>query len=162
MSLLEKIVKEKVENILRYSPSFHEEIEAYLGYPIRSKNDSNSQSTSITCSIFRCSALTEEELKTAEESVLEHLNNKQEACTFLASQEVWIKALHKLGLLQELNQEKKEKTAEAKTNDDHVAIDTAYEKGLREISAQVLSKITLYYSALLSRIRCKELFKLLL
>ena len=89
MSLLETIARNKIPTL-----RFFDEVEVYLGYPIMLKKALDLPIEVEQMLYFTCSALTEKDLKEAEEYVLSHLHNREATCDFLATQEKWIEALN--------------------------------------------------------------------
>lgn len=90
MSLLEECARNKIPSL-----RFVDEIEVYLGYPLRLKNALGLPIEVKDMLYFRCSSLTREDLETARVSVLNTINNEDSFHVFLITQDKWKKALSK-------------------------------------------------------------------
>jgi Leucine-rich repeat (LRR) protein len=89
------ILQECAINKIALSPNRDEldEIEVYLGYPVKLKEKLNIPINIKDMLYFRCSALTEEDLSNAYNAVLERVNNPAFFSEFLIKQSKWIEAL---------------------------------------------------------------------
>jgi hypothetical protein len=88
IQLLEEIARDKVEVL-----PFFDEIEVYLGYPIKLRERLGLEIDVQDMLYFRCSALTGQDLESAALSVQSKQQNDEEKCAFLAKRDDWKKAL---------------------------------------------------------------------
>ncbi|MBS0653378.1 MAG: hypothetical protein JSR39_07625, partial [Verrucomicrobia bacterium] len=88
VQLLEEIARDKVEVL-----PFFDEIEVYLGYPIKLRERLGLEIDVQDMLYFRCSALTDQDLESAAQSVQSKQQSNEEKCAFLAKRDDWKKAL---------------------------------------------------------------------
>ena len=88
LQMLEEIARDKVPCL-----PFCDVIEVYLGYPIMLKDRLKMPIDVEDMLYFRCSSLTQKDLDSAAEFVLQKQNDDEAKCRFLASQEKWIQYL---------------------------------------------------------------------
>lgn len=88
IDLLEKIARKKVATL-----PFFDEIEVYLGYPIKLKEDLSLPIDIQEMLYFRCSALQEKDLKEAKDSVLSTQKDQDAYYEFLINHDKWKKCL---------------------------------------------------------------------
>ena len=96
MGLLEQVAREKVKTL-----RFVDEIEVFLGYPIKLKEALELPFDGKEMLYYACSGITENDLNTAKEYVMNARNNKEECYRFLASNDTWRKALETYPLTKE-------------------------------------------------------------
>ena len=89
IELLGKMAKDKVAKL----PFVEEEIEVYLGYPVKLKDVLGIPIDVEDMLYFQCSNLTQEDLDKAEAAVKEEQYDDEKKCSFLISQPKWIEAL---------------------------------------------------------------------
>lgn len=70
-----------------------DDIETFLAYPIKLKEDLNLPFTQGNMRYFECSQVTREDLQEAKEMVLSHQQNPEKYLSFLIDHDVWRKAL---------------------------------------------------------------------
>ncbi|MBS0650293.1 MAG: hypothetical protein JSR93_03930 [Verrucomicrobia bacterium] len=88
IQLLEEIARDKTEVL-----PFFDEIEVYLGYPIKLREKLRLEIDVEDMLYFRCSALTDQDLESAVQSVQSKQQNDEEKCAFLVQRDDWKKAL---------------------------------------------------------------------
>jgi Leucine-rich repeat (LRR) protein len=88
INILEDVAHEKTLSL-----PFYDEIEVYLGYPIKLKRDLDIPIDVEEMLYFRCSGLTSEDIQKAKESVLSKHNDQKAYLDFLVENETWRQAL---------------------------------------------------------------------
>ncbi|MGL5264349.1 MAG: leucine-rich repeat domain-containing protein [Candidatus Rhabdochlamydia sp.] len=135
LDLLEEIARNKIPTI-----PFFDEIEVYLGYPIKLKEALNLPIDVQEMLYFTCSALNPADLEEAKTFVLNKQTNQEAYFTFLINHDKWKEALS-------LNyQEKYQAILDKKTealeleNPNYEDIEEKYKKGLKELTKRALLK----------------------
>lgn len=142
LSQLEDLARGKIKTLLTEHTETSEkidEIEVYLGYPVKLKETLDIPINIHEMLYFYDSKLTEEDLQLATDYILDSRKNKEKTCNFLVSQEIWINMLDDLGLLEEIKAERNRQAEEAITDTDYIRIDRAYQQNLKELTARQLS-----------------------
>ena len=132
---LEKIAGNKARSL-----KFVDEVEVYLAYPIQLKKALQLPFLLDQMLYFRCSSVTEEDLKRAEEIVKGGLSNRQAYCDFLAKNDTWQKALEK-ALPKEYAAIVRKKNG-ASDEGNEAAIDRQFKQELAALTNQLFDKIT--------------------
>ena len=113
-----------------------EEIEIYLGYPIKLREALNLPITLQEMLYFRCSNLTTVDLETARADIIEKLANEEAFVTFLIEQDKWketlkIKYPQEFGIIQEAYENSEEKPDSAMAT---------YVAALKELTSSLLQE----------------------
>ena len=133
MGLLEEIARKKVETI-----SFVDEIEIFLAYPVKLKNQLELPIDIEDMLYYHVSEVTEKDLQMAGEIVLKRRNNKEELYKFLVSQEKWREAL-KLNFSQKyFSLEKARNTGMQSDEVDYTDLEKNFHDGLVALTKKAL------------------------
>ncbi len=135
MGLLADIARAKVSTL-----SFVDEIEVYLGYPLKLKEALDLPIDVRNMLYFLCSALTDTDLRNAESFVKEQLNNLDTCHQFLIGHETWLQCLEQ-NFTIEFNALKdvRDTASDVVVSDaDYEKIKKDYEKGLIDLTKQAL------------------------
>jgi hypothetical protein len=92
ISQLEKIAREKVE-ILKTTVRVFDEIEVYLGYPIKLQKILCLPIDITDMLFFSCSNISGQDLEDAYKEIVSNLTSKEKRCEYLARNDFWQKAL---------------------------------------------------------------------
>lgn len=138
LDLLHEIARQKISSM-----RFVDEIEVYLGYPVKLKEELKLPIEVGEMLYFRFSSLTRDDLELAKNVVLTTLNNEEEHLNFLISQPKWIDTL-KLNYRDQYRaiEEKRQRDSDAATDSNnlekHVEIDLVYKQEIRNLTRQVI------------------------
>lgn len=138
LELLHEIARQKISSM-----RFVDEIEVYLGYPIKLREELNLPLEVNEMLYFRFSSLTPEDLEIAKSTVLTTLNNEEEHLNFLISQPKWIDTLKVNYKEQYRAIEKKRTRASEVTNCNWIEINSVYEQEAKNLTKQVLHLLNL-------------------
>lgn len=136
MELLEECARQKVQSV----PSEVDELEVYLGYPIALKQELNLPISQETMLYFRCSLLTREDLATAKDFVMSHLNDRDACLTFLVTHDTWKRALvgYNQGAMDAIEHKKLRDLENAESPEESLYIENEYIQALKALSAQAI------------------------
>lgn len=136
MELLEECARQKVESMRGQV----DELEVYLGYPISLKEELNLPINQKTMLYFRCSLLTSEDLATARDFVMSHLNNRDACLTFLAKHDTWKRALshYNPGAFEAIERKKRRDLENAELPEESINIEKEYIQALKALSTQAI------------------------
>lgn len=136
MELLRECAQQKIFSTKREV----DEIEIYLGYPISLKEELSLPITQNTMLYFHCSSLTPEDLRTAREYVMSHLNNEDACLDFLVDHDTWKRALasYNSEAYTAIEKKKAEDQENAEVEEEYRVIDHEYKKALKSLSSQAL------------------------
>ncbi len=135
MGLLADIARAKVSTL-----SFVDEIEVYLGYPLKLKEALDLPIDVRNMLYFLCSALTDTDLRNAERIVKEGLDNSDTCHEFLIGHETWLKCLER-NFTRDFNALKgaRDAASDAAVGEaDYEKIKKDYEKGLIDLTKKAL------------------------
>lgn len=138
LDLLHEIARQKISSM-----RFVDEIEVYLGYPIKLKEELNLPIDVNEMLYFRFSSLTPEDLEIAKNTVLTTLSNEEEHLNFLISQPKWIDTLKVNYREQYRAIEEKRTRASEVTNCNWIEINSVYEQEVKNLTRQVLRLLNL-------------------
>ncbi|MEI8301232.1 MAG: NEL-type E3 ubiquitin ligase domain-containing protein, partial [Chlamydiota bacterium] len=113
-----------------------EEIEIYLGYPIKLREALNLPITLQEMLYFRCSNLTAVDLETARADIIEKLANEEDFVTFLIEQDKWKETL-KIKHPQEFESIQE---AYANSEEDPDSAMAIYQTALKELTKALLQE----------------------
>lgn len=134
MELLEECALQKTQSMRGEV----DELEVYLGYPIALKRELNLPISQETMLYFRCSLLTTEDLATARDFVMSHLNDRDACLTFLAKHDTWKRALasYNQGAFDAIERKKRQDQENAESPEESIHIENEYIQALKALSAQ--------------------------
>lgn len=133
LDLLHEIARQKIRTL-----RFVDEIEVYLGYPIKLKETLDIPIDVEEMLYFKCSCLTPTDLEIAKDTVLSTIANEEEHSNFLLEQPQWLKAL-KLNYQERFTVIKKNKEHASNTDDpDFVNIDNTFKQDLKDLTKYAL------------------------
>lgn len=136
LELLHEIARQKIPTLQMF-----DEIEVYLGYPVKLKEALNLPIDVENMLYFGCSALTPSDLEIAKNSVLSTLNNIEEQISFLIEQPQWRDAL-KLNYGEQFAAiDERKESALSIDCPDYTAIHNAYTDDLRNLTRQALQSL---------------------
>ncbi len=135
LSLLEEEARNKIPAL-----PFYDEIEVYLGYPIKLKKELDLPIDAEEMLYFRSSALKRSDLDQAKRKVLAKLCDKPASYRFLLKQEKWMEALEarypsEYANIQETRNERYEEDGDSY----HEEIQRDYEQAMMALTAKALS-----------------------
>lgn len=132
------LLAECAKNKMKSRPCL-DEIEVYLGYPFKLKEELGLPIRQNIMLYFSCSGLTNYNLETAKEYVEDKLNNEDETLNQLITYDKWKKALiyHKGSEMAAIEREKEQGLSAE--SPDYQAIDNTYNQALKDLSRQILS-----------------------
>lgn len=133
LELLHEIARQKIPTLQMF-----DEIEVYLGYPVKLKEELDLPVDIDNMLYFNFSALTPSDLEIAKNSVLSTINNIQEKTSFLIEQPQWLDALKLKYREQFAAIDEKKERAQSLDEPDYIAIDNVYRKGLSDLTRQAL------------------------
>ncbi len=133
MDLLEQCARQKVPTLRLF-----DEVEVYLGYPVRLKDKLQLPIDIKEMLYFRCSALTENDLKNAFDYVNVTISNKEAFYNFLSKNEFWLATLAKnySNEYQEIVKEKE--SAESFEDPNYEAIGKSFNDGMLALTKKAL------------------------
>ncbi len=130
MSLLEEVARAKVPTL-----RFFDEIEVYLGYPIKLKERLNLPIEIEGMLYFSCSALRAKDLDDAEKYVREVTSDEENRINFLINQEKWREALE-IKFPKEMKELRENRIARYENQEEWK---TSYRNGLKQLTRQVIA-----------------------
>lgn len=133
LELLHEIARQKIPTLQMF-----DEIEVYLGYPVKLKEELDLPIDIDNMLYFNFSALTPSDLEIAKNSILSTINNIQEKTSFLIEQPQWLDALKLKYGEQFAAIDKEKERAQSLDDPDYIAIDNVYRKGLTDLTKQAL------------------------
>ncbi|MGL5264348.1 MAG: NEL-type E3 ubiquitin ligase domain-containing protein, partial [Candidatus Rhabdochlamydia sp.] len=132
LDLLEEIARNKIPTL-----PFFDEIEVYLGYPIKLKEELNLPIDVQEMLHFRCSALKNEDLQEARDLVLSTQTNQEAYFTFLIGHDKWKEALkHNYPIEFKTAEENRDTSLE--NSEDYMAIKKNLHQELIELTNKAL------------------------
>lgn len=136
MELLEECARQKVQSM----PGEVDELEVYLGYPIALKRELNLPISQETMLYFRCSLLTSEDLATATDFVMSHLNDRDACITFLAKHDTWKRALSNYNqeAFDAIEGKKRRDLENAELPEESINIENEYIQALKALTAMAI------------------------
>jgi Leucine-rich repeat (LRR) protein len=138
INMLENIARNKVAIL-----PFFDEVEVYLGYPIKLKKELNLPIDIQEMLYFDCSALKPEDLKDAKDFILDKQGNQEAFFEFLINHAKWQEALSINYKKEYENILDKRTEASESSNPDYAAIEQKFKKQLEELTKKALSIDTL-------------------
>ncbi len=133
MDLLEQCARQKVPTL-----KFFDEVEVYLGYPVRLKDKLQLPIDIKEMLYFRCSALTENDLKNAFDYVNATISNTEAFYDFLSKNEFWLATLAKSYSTEYQEIVKQKETAEDLEDLDYEAIGNDFNNGMLALTKKAL------------------------
>ncbi len=133
MDLLEQCARQKVPTLRLF-----DEVEVYLGYPVMLKDKLQLPIDIKEMLYFRCSALTENDLKVAFDYVNRTISNKEVFYGFLSKNEFWLAALAKNYSTQYQEIVKEKGRAESFDDPDYEAIGKTFNDGMLALTKKAL------------------------
>lgn len=134
IDLLEECARKKIEE-----QKASDDIETYLAYPIKLKEDLNLPFTQTTMRYFECSQVTDSDLTSAKNIVLEKLSNNKDCISFVVKQEKWKKSLSLICPKEWKKIENKKQAALDEEIPDYESIQNTFYKDLEHLTGKVLS-----------------------
>ena len=141
MKLLEECARNKIPSL-----RFFDEIEVYLGYPVKLKERLQIPINVQNMLYFACSALTEQDLNEAEAFVLNKVNNPSEFHQSLMKEQKWIDVLKiryatEFTALEAVRDKASEALPEDSSPDAYLPIETAFNLGLLDLTKKAIEAI---------------------
>lgn len=138
LSELEKIAGNKVRSL-----NFVDEIEVYLAYPIKLKDELQLPIALDSMLYFGCSSVTDKDLRLAGKIVKDGLSNKETYCDNLVNNGIWQKALAKEKPKEyaEIQERRDDAAANATSDKDYKVIERKFKKELADLTFQVLKQV---------------------
>ncbi len=133
MDLLEQCARQKVPTL-----RFFDEVEVYLGYPVMLKDKLQLPIDIKEMLYFRCSALTESDLKDAFVYVNGTISNKEAFYDFLSKNELWLAALAKNYSIEYQEIVKEKESAESFEDPNYEAIGKTFNDGMLALTKKAL------------------------
>ncbi len=133
MNLLEQCARQKVPTLRLF-----DEVEVYLGYPVMLKDKLQLPIDIKEMLYFRCSALTEADLKNAFDYVNGTISNTEAFYDFLSKNELWLAALAKSYSTQYQEIVKQKETAEDLEDPNYEAIGKSFIDGMLALTKMAL------------------------
>lgn len=134
LDLLEECARKKLEEL-----KASDDIETYLAYPIKLKEDLNLPFTQSTMRYFECSQVTDLDLISARNIVLEKLKDQKNCISFVSKQEKWEKSLSLICPKEWKKIKNKKNAALDESIPDYEGIQNTFYKDLEHLTEQVLS-----------------------
>lgn len=136
LELLHEVARQKIQTLRMF-----DEIEVYLGYPIKLKESLNIPIDVKDMLYFPCSALTLEDLELAKNTVLNAINNEEEHINFLIEQPQWFDALKANYKERFTAIEEKQVEALDSPNPDYIKIGRTYKQDIRNLTKEVIQTL---------------------
>jgi Leucine-rich repeat (LRR) protein len=137
-----RILEECAINKITLSPDRDhlDQVEVYLGYPLKLKEELNIPINIKDMLYFQCSALTEEDLSEARNAVLQRVNTPATFLSFLIREPKWTEALKKNYNKEYNDLENTRESAGLADDADFMKIQEAFTQGLMKLTKDVLEK----------------------